>query len=149
MSVPALARRSVLRGLAVAAGAAVAGFVTTRASGLADPKGRTAAANAYGPASKTRAEPLASLDDVPIGGGIVLDSATIVLTRDAGGTVHGLSATCTHQGCTVSSVENGVIVCPCHGSTFNAETGAPIQGPATRPLPEIPVTVRDNSVFLA
>ena len=149
MSVPALARRSFLRGLAVAVGAAAVGFVATRASGLADPKGRTAAANAYGPASDKSAEPLASLDDVPVGGGIVLESASIVLTRDAGGTVHGLSATCTHQGCTVSSVENGVIGCPCHGSTFNAETGAPIAGPATRPLPEIPVAVRDNSVFLA
>jgi Rieske Fe-S protein len=149
MSVPALARRSVLRGLAVAVGAAVAGFVTTRASGLADPKGRAAAANAYGPASKTSAEPLASLDDVPVGGGIIIDSASIVLTRDASGTVHGLSATCTHQGCTVSSVENGVIGCPCHGSSFDAETGAPIAGPATRPLPEIPVAVRDNAIFLA
>ena len=149
MSVPALARRSVLRGLAVAVGAAVVGFVATRASGLADPKGRTAAANAYGPASKTSAEPLASLDDVPIGGGIVIDRSSIVLTRNASGTVHGLSATCTHQGCTVNSVENGVIGCPCHGSTFNAETGAPIAGPATRPLAEISVTVRDNSVFLA
>ena len=149
MSVPALARRSVLRGLAVAVGAAVAGFVATRASGLADAKGQTAAANAYGPASKKSDEPLASLDEVPVGGGIVIDSASIVLTRDAGGVVHGLSATCTHQGCTVSSVENGVIGCPCHGSTFNAETGAPIAGPATRPLAEIPVTVRDNSVFLA
>jgi Rieske Fe-S protein len=149
MSVPALARRSVLRGLAVAVGAAVAGFVATRASGLADPKDRTAAANAYGPASRKNPERLASLDDVPVGGGIVIDSASIVLTRDAGGAVHGLSATCTHQGCTVSSVEDGVIGCPCHGSTFNAETGAPIAGPATRPLAEISVTVRDNSVFLA
>ncbi len=149
MSVPALARRSFLRGLAVVAGAAVAGFAATRASGLADPKGATAAANAYGPASKTNTEPLASLDDVPVGGGIVLDSASVVLTRDAAGMVHGLSATCTHQGCTVSSVEKGVIGCPCHGSTFNAKTGAPIAGPATRPLPKVPVTVRDNSVFLA
>jgi Rieske Fe-S protein len=149
MSVPALARRSVLHGLAVAVGAAVAGFVATRASGLADAKRLTAAANAYGPASKTSDEPLATLDEVPVGGGIVIDSASIVLTRDAGGVVHGLSATCTHQGCTVSSVENGVIGCPCHGSTFNAETGAPVAGPATRPLAEIPVIVRDNSVFLA
>ena len=149
MSVPPLARRSLLRGLAVAVGAAVAGFVATRASGLADPKGSTAAANAYGPASKTSAEPLASLDDVPVGGGIILDSARIVLVRDVGDAVKGLSATCTHQGCTVTSVEDGVIGCPCHGSSFSAETGAPIAGPATRPLPEIPVTVRDNSVFLA
>lgn len=149
MSVPAMSRRSVLRGLAVAGGAAVVGFAATRASGLADPKGRTAAANAYGPVSKSSAGPLASLNDLPVGSGVILDAASIVLTRDAGGTVRGLSATCTHQGCTVSSVENGVISCPCHGSTFNADTGEPITGPATRPLPEIPVTVRDNSVFLA
>jgi Rieske Fe-S protein len=149
MSVPALTRRSLLRGLAVAAGAAVAGFVATRVSGLADPKGSAAAANAYGPASKPGAEPLAGLDDVPVGGGIVIDSASIVVTRDEGGSVHGLSATCTHQGCTVSSVQNGVIACPCHGSSFDAETGAPISGPASRPLPEVPVTVRDNSIFLA
>jgi len=149
MSVPALSRRSALRGLAVVGAAAVAGFAAARASGLADPKGATAAANAYGPSAGGPNQPLASLDDVPVGGGVVLDGPRVVLTRDAGGTVRGLSATCTHQGCTVSSVNGGVIDCPCHGSTFNAETGAPITGPATRPLPAIPVTVRDNSIFLA
>jgi Rieske Fe-S protein len=149
MSVPELSRRSALRGGAVVAAAAVAGFVAARSSGLASAKGRTAAANAYGPASGTSGKPVASLADVPVGGGIVLDAASIVLTRDSGGSVHGFSAICTHQGCTVSSVKDGVITCPCHGSTFNAETGAPITGPATRPLPEVPVTVRANSVFLA
>lgn len=149
MSVPALSRRSVLRGLAVASGTAVAGYAAARGSGLADPKGRTAAANAYGPASDASGEPVASVDDVPLGGGIVLGDAGIVLTRDAGGTVHGLSAICTHQGCTVSSVEDGVILCPCHSSRFDAETGAPVAGPATQALPEVPITVRANSIFLA
>lgn len=149
MSIPPLARRSLLRGLALAVGAAVAGFVAARASGLADPKRSTAAANAYGPASATSAKPLAGLDDVPVGGGIILDRARVVLIRAAVDTVHGLSATCTHQGCTVTSVKDGVIGCPCHSSSFSAQTGAPVAGPATRPLPKIPVTVRDNSVFLA
>jgi Rieske Fe-S protein len=149
MSVPELSRRSALRGVAVVAAAAVAGFVAARGSGLANARGRTAAANAYGPATGASDKPVASLADVPVGGGIILDAASIVLTRDANGSVHGLSAICTHQGCTVSSVKDGVITCPCHGSTFNAGTGAPIAGPATRPLTEIPVTVRANSIFLA
>jgi Rieske Fe-S protein len=149
MSVTALSRRSVLRGLAMAGAAAVAGYTAARASGLADPKGANAAANAYGSSTSGGNQPLASVNDVPVNGGIVLEGPRIVLTRDAGGTVRGLSAICTHQGCTVSSVKGGVIDCPCHGSTFNAETGAPIRGPATRPLPKVPVTVRANSVFLA
>jgi len=149
MSIPVLSRRSALSGLALVGTAAVAGFAAGRASGLADPKGAAAAANAYGPSAGGADQPLAGLDDIPLGGGIVLGGPRIVLTRDAGGTVRGLSATCTHQGCTVSSVKGGVIDCPCHGSTFQAETGAPIAGPATRALPAVPVTVRDNSVFLA
>jgi len=61
--------------------------------------------------------------------------------------VHGFSSVCTHQGCTVGSVANDVITCPCHGSHFNAQTGAVISGPAPRPLPAIAVVVRDGAVY--
>jgi Rieske Fe-S protein len=44
-------------------------------------------------------------------------------------------------------VENGAISCPCHGSRFDAATGAAVQGPATRPLGEVAVVVRDGNVF--
>ena len=54
---------------------------------------------------------------------------------------------CTHQGCTVASVANGVITCPCHGSQFDAQTGAVIAGPAPRGLSAIPVVVRDGEVY--
>jgi Rieske Fe-S protein len=84
---------------------------------------------------------------VPPGGGLVLDSTKIVLTRGSGDTVHGFSAICTHQGCPVASVTGGAIVCPCHGSRFDAQTGAVVAGPATRPLPPVTVVVRDGSVY--
>jgi Rieske Fe-S protein len=130
----------------VAAG--VAGYVVAKNSDAAGPKPRTAAANGYGggAAGGTR---LAGLDEVPPGGGKILDGAGVVLTRDAAGTVRGFSAVCTHQGCTVDSVQDGTINCPCHGSRFDTRTGAPVAGPASRPLPPVTVAVRNGAVFTA
>jgi cytochrome b6-f complex iron-sulfur subunit len=59
------------------------------------------------------------------------------------------SAVCTHQGCTVAYKE-GELACPCHGSTFDPADGAAVvRGPATRPLPEIPVKVQGGEVVRA
>ncbi|MGZ4664118.1 MAG: Rieske (2Fe-2S) protein [Frankiaceae bacterium] len=89
---------------------------------------------------------LTTVSAVPPGGGVVLDSANVVVTRDQSGAVHAFSATCTHQGCTVNDVSNEVISCPCHGSQFNADTGAVVQGPATQPLPTVQVSVRGDQI---
>ena len=56
------------------------------------------------------------------------------------------SAVCTHQGCLVTEVRDGVIVCPCHASEFDAASGAVLAGPARRPLPEVAVEVRGDDV---
>ena len=79
----------------------------------------------------------------------MLSKAKVVVTRGTGDDVHAFSAVCTHQGCTVGSVERGVIVCPCHGSEFNAQTGAVTVGPATRPLPAVAVAVANGNVVTA
>ena len=141
-------RRSALRGLGVALAAGIAGYVVARNSSAARAKGPTTAANGYG-AAPTQGRRLAGLAQVPVGGGLILTSAPIVLTRGSNGTVHAFSAVCTHQGCTVSSVHNGVIGCPCHGSRINAQTGAVLAGPAPRPLPPIAVIVRDGDIYTA
>jgi Rieske Fe-S protein len=138
-------RRSVLRGSALSVVAGVAGFVAARRSDAAKAKPATSAANAYGGAPSTTL--LAAVGKVPTGGGLVLGG--VVLTRDAQGDIRGYSSTCTHQGCKVSGVSNGRIQCPCHGSAFDAGTGAVVQGPATRPLAPIPVVVRDGNVYTA
>ena len=51
----------------------------------------------------------------------------------AGGVVSAHSATCTHQGCQVKGVGKK-LSCPCHGSVFDGQTGAVINGPAGTPL---------------
>jgi Rieske Fe-S protein len=146
MSYEAVSRRSVIRGLVVTAAAGVAGYFVAQNSSVARAKGGgTTGGYSAGPTSSGRR--LASLDQIPPQGGVVLAQQQVVLTRDAGGTVHGFSAVCTHQGCTVDSVQNGTIMCPCHGSRFNAQTGAVTEGPATRALPTVPVTVRGTGVY--
>jgi len=149
MGVPMLTRRSALTGAAVAAVALVAGFVTARNSAAAQAKPRAAAANGYGPSTGGGATRLAALHDVPQGGGLVLTKADIVLVRQQADTVLGFSATCTHQGCTVDGVRDGHITCPCHGSVFDASTGAVVAGPAPRPLPKVAVVVKGDDVFTA
>ncbi len=62
------------------------------------------------------------------------------------------SKICTHAGCPVSLYEQETsrILCPCHQSQFDITQGAkPIFGPATRPLPQLPITVDDEGYFVA
>ena len=54
--------------------------------------------------------------------------------RDEAGTLHALSARCTHLGCIVHFNDaEGARECPCHGSRFDID-GSVIQGPANKPL---------------
>jgi Rieske Fe-S protein len=147
MSIEMLSRRSLFHGVVLAAVAAAVGFVAARQSAAAKPKAGTTAANAYGAVTGSGGSRLAALAAVPEGGGLVVSAAHVVLTRDAQGTVHAFSATCTHQGCTVAGVHGGHITCPCHGSVFDASTGAVVSGPAPRPLPKVAVVVQGDDIF--
>jgi len=59
--------------------------------------------------------------------------------KDENGLPLLISAKCTHLGCTVAStVQNGNILCPCHMSWFNVQTGKPTSDAVTNvPLPRI------------
>ncbi len=62
------------------------------------------------------------------------------------------SKLCTHAGCPVGlyrSVEHRLI-CPCHQSTFDVLTGAqPVFGPASRPLPQLPIQIQADGTIVA
>jgi Rieske Fe-S protein len=147
-----ISRRSTLSGAAVSVVGGVAGFFFARHSSAAKDKSATTAANGYGASMPSSGSTgggtlLAPLANVPTGGGVILASSKVVLTRGTDGTVHGFSAVCTHQGCTVNKISGGVISCPCHGSRYDAQTGAVVGGPAPAPLPKVAVVVRGNDVF--
>lgn len=113
-------------------------------------------ANASVTASPTTTAPagtvLGSTSTVPAGGAASFvdpksgDPSYVV--HAANGTFRAFSAVCTHSGCTVDfNRSTDSFLCPCHGAEFNATTGAVLQGPARRPLPEIPITVQAGSIY--
>ena len=78
-----------------------------------------------------------------------------------GGAVDGwvaYSKICTHAGCSVGlfgvdsrpPIELRELVCPCHQSVFDPLDGAkPVGGPATRPLPQLPLGIDDEGMLIA
>ncbi|GAA1034171.1 Rieske (2Fe-2S) protein [Virgisporangium ochraceum] len=92
---------------------------------------------------------LAALADIPVNGGKIFAAEKVVVTQPTAGEVKAFSTTCTHQGCAVSKVENGLIVCPCHDSKFKISDGTPTGGPATKPLQSKSVKVEGGQIVLS
>jgi len=62
------------------------------------------------------------------------------------------SKLCTHAGCPVGlyQANSGLLLCPCHQSTFAVLDGArPIFGPAARSLPQLPLALNDQGEIIA
>jgi Rieske Fe-S protein len=85
--------------------------------------------------------------DVPEGGGVI--KGKYVITQPESGTYKAFSKVCTHQGCDVSKVDAGVIICTCHNSEFSILDGSPQNGPANRALPEQKVKVDGDNIVAA
>jgi Rieske Fe-S protein len=134
-------RRTVL------AAAAATGVLA--ACGSSDDNGTTDQGTAQDSQGSGSGEVLADVADVPVEGGTVNRDAGFVVTQPTDGDYRAFSATCPHEQCLVSRVENNVITCTCHGSRFSAETGDVESGPAPRGLAEIDVVVEGESIVRA
>ncbi len=143
---PPRSRRGVLIGTGVAVVAAAGGFATYAVVRPSTSSSAPPAVTGNTPAGGAAGNVLAEVADIPESGGLVLADAKIVLTRPTADQVKAFTAVCTHQGCLVATVSAGAIHCPCHGSAFDATTGAVVNGPASRPLAAIGITVADGVV---
>ncbi|MEW2813206.1 Rieske (2Fe-2S) protein [Streptomyces massasporeus] len=140
-------RRTVL----LATGASGATALVAACGGGGDDSGSssTQSPTGDGATSGPAGRVLANIDEIPVGGGKIFKDEKVVVTQPEQGQFKAFSAICTHQGCTVATVSDGTIDCPCHGSKFRVADGAVAHGPATRPLPAEKITVEGNSVRLA
>ncbi|MGW5334368.1 Rieske 2Fe-2S domain-containing protein [Streptomyces bauhiniae] len=78
------------------------------------------------------------------------DGVPVVLVRH-GGTVHALSATCTHSGGPLDEGKvdaDGCIHCPWHGSAFRLSDGEVTRGPAAVPQPDWDVKISQERVLV-
>jgi Rieske Fe-S protein len=97
---------------------------------------------------------LGKITGIPVGGGKVFEAQQVVVTQPKAGEFKAFSSTCTHAGCTVASVSDDKINCPCHGSQYSATDGKVITpGPGLttqtqQPLAEKAVTVKGDSLML-
>lgn len=95
------------------------------------------------------ADVLTPVAAVQVGGGVILPKKHTVVTQPTQGEFKGFSSTCTHMGCTVANIQDGKIICPCHGSMYSITDGKVLGGPAPAPLPSKPVKVEGANVVSA
>ncbi len=71
----------------------------------------------------------------------------IVINTPSG--LRAYSAVCTHFACLVKwNPTTGRIECPCHAGFFNPNDGTVISGPPPSPLTSIPISEKDNTLFI-
>ena len=127
-------------GLPPAAGPTPAGPTpagTPRHRAKAKP-GQVPPGTAVGPASVVPVGQAASFSDPATG-----DPSIVI--RPSSGRFVAFDAVCPHAGCTVGYDPSAkVIICPCHGSQFNAGTGAVEVGPASTGLRRLGIAEGPN-----
>jgi Rieske Fe-S protein len=138
-------RKVIAAGLAAASAVPGCGSGATGGSAPPPPPSTEAAPAQATGSTGTELGPVA---DVPVGGGKVYETLEVVVTQPEAGRFEGLSAVCTHTGCIVDKVADGLIECPCHGSRYHLD-GTVARGPAPRPLTSRPVNVVDGTVVLS
>jgi Rieske Fe-S protein len=160
-----VSRRNLIRNAAIAGGVVAAGVglaacssnsnagagTTSGSGGTTTAAGTTtgtATGTTTGSAPAAGGTPLASTSAIPVGGGTIFADKKVVVTQPVAGTFKAFSSTCTHLGCTVAKVADGLIQCPCHGSRYSIVDASVKAGPAPKPLPPMNITVTGTQITL-
>ncbi|MEU0432362.1 Rieske (2Fe-2S) protein [Streptomyces sp. NPDC006290] len=131
---PSASRRTVLRGAALTP---VAGL------GLAACSGGSGGGT---PATPTAPVVLGAQSEVAKGGAQLYQDQNVVVSRAENGSLKAFSSICTHAGCAINKLEGTTLVCPCHGSEFDATNGKVLRAPATVPLHELSVEEKNGKI---
>ncbi|MEV5875004.1 Rieske 2Fe-2S domain-containing protein [Streptomyces sp. NPDC052101] len=131
---PSASRRTVLRGAAVAPVAGL-GLAACSAPGQGSAAAPTAPVD------------LGAESKVSKGAAKLYRDHNVVVSRDGSGTLKAYSTICTHAGCPINKLQGTTLICPCHGSQFDAVTGKVVQAPATEPLAELPVKTTNGRII--
>ncbi|MFD8524492.1 Rieske (2Fe-2S) protein [Streptomyces capillispiralis] len=130
---PAASRRTVLRGVALTP---VAGLGLTACGGVEDDT------------VEPLAEPveLGPESEVAEDGAKLYRDPNVVVSRGEDGSLKAYSSLCTHAGCPINKLEGTKLICPCHGSEFDAVTGKVLREPAVAPLKPLAVEVKNGTM---
>ena len=91
------------------------------------------------------------VSEMPPGSGRVFPLGTrpAILIHTPDGRWRAFSARCTHLSCTVRYRQDlSMLWCPCHDGRFDL-TGKNVGGPPPRPLPEYPVVLKGDEVYVS
>jgi nitrite reductase/ring-hydroxylating ferredoxin subunit len=77
------------------------------------------------------------------------DSDVVVANVD--GEYRALGDVCTHADCSLADgwIEDGTVVCICHSSAFDLETGNVVTGPAEEAVSAYQIRVEDDEIQVA
>ncbi|MFZ4548788.1 MAG: Rieske (2Fe-2S) protein [Bacteroidales bacterium] len=93
--------------------------------------------NMIGKQKQVTAKPVVTkLNAAKLGNGIFFFEHFILVKSNS--SLKVFSNRCTHAGCRINQEIAGQLVCPCHGSRYEAATGKVVQGPAGIALSTIP-----------
>jgi ubiquinol-cytochrome c reductase iron-sulfur subunit len=163
-------RRHLLGGIVAGVVALLAGLIGLQRFGPRMPRGSAwSAGQPLVTITGTRLRP----EDVPLGGVVTVwpeaavgtERAAVMVIRlreppEAPTQLDGVaddrlvaySRLCTHAGCAVALYRDRdqALFCPCHQATFDARRGAtPTGGPASLPLPQLPIEVAADGHLVA
>lgn len=141
-------RRIVFHGLgALGVAVALAGCGSSGSSGGSTSAGGGSGSATGGSSADAKAGTvLAKTSEVPENGGVILTDAKVVITQPQAGTYKAFTATCTHQGFLVTSVDGNTINCNHHGSEYNATDGSVKRGPAPASLTAVSIVVQGENI---
>ncbi|MHB9862622.1 Rieske (2Fe-2S) protein [Streptomyces sp. YIM S03343] len=130
---PSATRRTVLRAVAVIPVAGLGAAACSSGGGTP----------ASGPTAPVE---LGAASEVAKGSAQLYLDQNVVVSRASDGTLKAYSSICTHAGCAINKLKGTTLVCPCHGSEFDARTGKVLRAPAIAPLTELSVETKNGKI---